>query len=439
MILIRKHLAVFVVLLGLVALARPGASFAEGAVVNLGLIDSSVDLVQRESMLEPTTPLLMNGATTGLRSWLAEQGGRAASGPLRKTVPSFKRELQDAMNANPSLSGREMLYASLKGMLMPLHETYTRFMTPSEFKHLQARVEGNDESNLGLRIELDAANEKQVTVAEVFAATPAADFDVRPGDQITQIDGRSTSGLGLAQAKDLLCGAAGTSVRLSLLRGHDRVQRTLMRSDVNLPTVTWQKLSSHVGYIRVHAFSATVAPEIDTALGELEQKGATAYVLDLRDNRGGYVSSAVDLCSRFLPPGAPIMSFVQKHHAPVRYTAYPTRRARKPLVVLVNERTASASEIVAGALQDQEAATIMGVRSFGKALVQKVIPLADGSAFAISTGKYLTPRGRDLHLHGVTPDVAMTNAPFTAVAADAEIQQALALLESRLTSVAGKH
>jgi len=400
--------------------------------VNVALFDSYVDLVYRESMLEPSKEILVQGAAQGIRAYVAKKGFDASLAPLPSDVEALKKEYLDALAAHPELNSHEMFYVAMKAMLLPLKEQYTRFLTPVEYRHLQARVEGTDESNLGFRVEADSQANQAITVAEVFDDTPAAQNDVRAGDRLTEIEGQPTEGMALGRAKELLCGPTGSSVKLAFSRDEKVSRVVLTRTAVNAPTVIYQKLSSQVGYIRVHAFAQNVGIELDKALSALEGHGVSAYVVDLRDNRGGYVSSAVDVASRFLPAGTRIMSLAQRKRSPLNYTAYPTQRGRKPVVVLVNERTASASEIVAGALQDHQIATIMGCRSFGKALVQKVVPLPDGCAFTISTGRYLTPKGRDIHKHGITPDVALRMSSFAPVAADTDIQRAVALLESRL-------
>lgn len=418
-------LAILIALLTLMGTAQ-----AVPAPINLDVLDSYVRTVQGESVFDPSVQTLMQGASKGLRAWLVTHGMRPQASPAASTVAGFKGEFLAAMAANPRADVQQAFYASLKGMLEPLHEPYTRFMTPIEYGHLQARIQGTDEAGLGVRLELDAAG--QATVSVVFDGSPAAQQGIRVGDRVERVDGVSLRGLTLPVIRDRLGGPVGSPVRLALQRSAQPVEVTLLRQKCETPAVTRTMLGARVGYVRLHAFSQNVAAEMDAAFAALRRSGAHAFVVDLRDNRGGYVSSAIDVSSRFLPPGTCVMSLSQKRQPTTRYATYSMGMPRSPLVLLVNERTASASEIVAGALQDHHAATLVGVRTFGKGLVQKVIPLNDGSAFAISTGKYLTPTGRDLHKHGVMPDVVMKTDVFVPLQSDPQVKRATALLEQRL-------
>lgn len=409
-------------------LLYPSLAQATPARINLDAIDSYIQLVQRESMFDPPTTLLVQGAARGLREYLAQHGDRVSS-PLKPTIDGFKQYFHTAAAHHPELSQSELFYSALHGMFKSLGEPYTRFLSPDEFTRLQARVEGTDECGLGVHLELD--DSMVLTVVETFDKTPAARAGLSPGDRIVAIGGRSTAHVTLSGAKEALSGPNGAPVNITVRRGDRTFEMTVCRTRMVIPNVTWQMLGPFIGYVRLHAFSANAASELDQAMEHLAARGALSYVLDLRDNRGGYVSSAIDVCSRFLPPGTKIMSLQQKRQPTITYNAYRTPLRSNLLVLLVNERTASASEIVAGCLQDYNVATLMGTQTFGKGLVQKVIPLPDGSAFAISTGKYLTAHGRDLNKHGIMPDVVVRQTEFTTASLDPEVRQAAALLESR--------
>jgi carboxyl-terminal processing protease len=428
----RRILALSLVVALLLSLYPTRASAAPPSTANLDAIESYVQLIQRESMFDPSTPELIGGASQGLHDYLAQHGDQLTS-PLQTTVDGFKREFREAATRHPDLSQTAMFYASLHAMLKPLDEPYTRFLSPDEFAHLQARVEGTDECGLGCHVELDDAH--QLTVVETFDKTPAMRAGLQPGDRILAIDGHPTEHLTLTAGKDLLAGPEGTEVALSIRRDGRTLDIHARRTHLEVPNVTWQMLPNGIGYVRLHAFSANVGAELDQALKALDAQGAISYVMDLRDNRGGYVSSAIDVASRFLPPGSRIMSLQQKRRPTINYNSYPTTTHATRIVLLVNERTASASEIVAGCLQDHKVATLMGTRTFGKGLVQKVVPLPDGSAFAISTGKYLTAAGRDLHKRGIPPDITVRQTDFAAASLDPEVRQAAVFLESRRTGV----
>jgi carboxyl-terminal processing protease len=404
--------------------------------INLDVINSSVQLIQRESMFDPSTSLLCNGGSAALVAYLQQKGLQVPRKTSASTVDGLRQELTAALDLNPEVDEHELLYVTLKGMLKPLDEPYTRFMTPVEYQHLQARVEGNDESGLGLHLEVDPVPPHALTVVEVFPQTPAAAGGLQSGDQIAAINGHTLRGMTLQSAKDLMAGPQGSQVQLDIVRHDKPVHCTIVHQPCEVPTVTYQLIAPRVGYIRIHAFSQNVASELDQALAWLDKQGVSAYVLDLRDNRGGYVSSAIDVASRLLPAGTLVMSLEQKHQATLAYHTYQTHFNPKPLAVLVNGLTASASEIVASALQDHHAATLIGTKSFGKGLVQKVIPMADGSAFAISTGRYLTPNGICLHKRGIMPDVTVVQHDYETATEDSMVHQAAQLLESHLSASA---
>lgn len=388
---------------------------------------SMVEIIQRESMFDPSEALLMRGASEALHAFLRQHGDDAER-PLQTSIAGFRHEFDEATSRHPEMLAADLWYAAMHGLLQPLDEPYTRFLSPPEYRRLQARVDGTDECGLGCHLELD--DEMTLTVAEAFDRRPAPD-SLATGDRIIAINGRSTASLALSAAKALLAGPDGTRVRLTVRRNERTFELEVRRMRHEIPNVSWEMLQGRVGYVRLRAFSATVARDLDDALDAIDRKGATAYVLDLRDNRGGFVSSAVDVCSRFLAAGTRIMSLQQKRQPTITYTTYPAPRHAAPLVLLVNERSASASEIVAGCLQDYKVATLLGSRTYGKGLVQRLFPLPDGSALAISTGKYLTARGRDLNKHGIPPDVTVHQTTFTFPALDPQVRQAITLLQAR--------
>ncbi|NDD29103.1 MAG: S41 family peptidase [Proteobacteria bacterium] len=390
-------------------------------------LESFVQTVQRESIYDPSTTSLVQGASRALRRWLDRQGVEVESPPA-SSIDSLREEFEAVLAAHPGLSRADLYHTVMRGLLEPLEEPYTRFLSPLEFSHLRARIDGSDECGLGCHLELDG--EHRLVVAETFEGAPATRAGLAVGDVLLDADGRPLGGLSLTAAKELLCGPSGSRVRLTVARPQRTFHADVIRSQTELPTITARMLDEHVGYLRLRAFSADLARRLDTALEALQHKGATAYVIDLRDNRGGFVSSAVDACSRLLPPGTRVMSLRQKRRPEVAYTTYDTPRSTSaaPLVVLVNERSASASEIMAGCLQDHHAAVLVGTRTYGKGLVQKLFPLPDGSAFAISTGRYLTPAGRDLHRNGIVPDVRMEQRRYCDVGSDPLVREALARL-----------
>jgi carboxyl-terminal processing protease len=252
------------------------------------------------------------------------------------------------------------------------------------------------------------------------------------------IDGTSTKGLTIQQASAKLRGKAGTTVTLSIQRSGAAIAPvTLTRAKIHQLSVYGKMLPNKIGYVALTVFGRDTGAELDAALARLQQQGARAVIMDLRDNGGGYLNAAVDVSSKFIPAG-PIVSVESRASQITTLEANNTAIDPLPLVVLVNKYTASASEITSGAIQDSSVGTIMGEKTFGKGVVQTIFPLPDGSAVKITTARYLTPRNRDINHLGITPDVVVieNKAPqFGNPAKDAQLTQAIQYLNGKLAQL----
>lgn len=322
-----------------------------------------------------------------------------------KYTPDRWRTLRKDVLAKSYTSPKDA-YEAIRGMLSTLDDPYTRFLDPREFKEMQIDTSG-ELSGVGIQLSLDKETKNLVVVSPI-EGSPASRAGVMPKDIITAIDGKSTKGMSTEDAVKLIRGQAGTSVTLNLSRKGQPIEVKLVRERIELHAVEHQLNTApdglKVGYIRLKQFNATAAKDMRKAVQDLEAKGAQGYVLDLRSNPGGLLMASVEIARQWLNEGTIVSTKTRDGITDVKRA---TGRAltNKPLVILVNEGSASASEILSGALQDNSRAVLVGQKTFGKGLVQSVRGLSDGSGMTVTIAKYLTPRGRDIHKYGIDPDV----------------------------------
>ncbi|MFM8276058.1 MAG: S41 family peptidase, partial [Cyanobium sp.] len=299
-------------------------------------------------------------------------------------------------------------YEAIRGMLGSLDDPYTRFLDPREFKEMQIDTSG-ELSGVGIQLSVDKET-KELVVVSPIEGSPASRAGVQPRDAIVAIDGKSTKGMTTEDAVKLIRGKAGTTVNLSLRRKGQVLELPLTRELIELHAVNSQVNTTpdgvKVGYIRLKQFNANASKDMRVALQDLESKGVQGYVLDLRSNPGGLLMASIEIARQWLNEGVIVST---KTRDGIQDVKRATGRAltTKPLVVLVNEGSASASEILSGALQDNKRAVLVGQKTFGKGLVQSVRGLSDGSGMTVTIAKYLTPNNRDIHKHGIDPDVSV--------------------------------
>ncbi|WP_341527329.1 carboxyl-terminal processing protease CtpC [Nostoc sp. UHCC 0302] len=306
---------------------------------------------------------------------------------------------------NKSYSNPQEAYKSIREMLKKLDDPYTRFMDPEEFKNMQVDTSG-ELIGIGITISQDEKTKQLVVIAPI-EDTPAFKAGVLAKDVILQIDGKSTKGMDTNQAVSLIRGEAGTQVSLTIQRNGQTKQFDIKRSRIEIHPVKYsqkQTPAGNLGYIRLNQFSANAGKEMQGAIKNLETKQVAGYILDLRGNPGGLLFSSVEIARMWLNKGT-IVSTIDRQGEQEREEANGRALTNKPLVVLVDKGSASASEILSGALQDNKRATLVGTQTFGKGLVQSVRPLEDGSGLAVTIARYHTPSGKDINKHGVDPDV----------------------------------
>ncbi|MCX7915596.1 MAG: S41 family peptidase, partial [Verrucomicrobiae bacterium] len=308
------------------------------------------------------------------------------------------------------VSYQRLTYDALKGMVSSL-DPHSQFMEPEMYQDMQTETEGKFG---GLGIVISMSKDNALTIVAPMEDTPGARAGLLPGDRIIKIDGRPTEKMTLQEAVKLLRGEPGTKVTISVFRpkakdpGERLKDYTIERAEIRVESVKDVKmLTDNIGYIRITQFNQPTADEFRKALDKLEKQGMDALVIDLRNNPGGLLEAAIKVASEFVPRGELIVSTEGRDPRQTQryYSVGGKRRPNYPIAVLINGGSASASEIVSGALQDTKRAVVVGETSFGKGSVQSVIKLSDGSALRLTTAKYYTPSHRVIHEHGVTPDI----------------------------------
>lgn len=305
-----------------------------------------------------------------------------------------------------SYSDPEAAYTAIREMLGKLDDPYTRFMDPQEFRNMQIDTSG-ELTGVGIQISQDEETNEIVVVAPI-EDTPAFEAGIRSKDVITSINGESTEGMDLNDAVNKIRGPEGSSVQLEIRRGERELDFEITRARIEIHPVRYASQPSpegNVGYIRLTQFSANAASEMSDAIQDLESKNVSGYILDLRSNPGGLLYSSIDIARMWLDDGTIVSTVNRQGVVDEEHANSKGALTDKPLVVLVDGGSASASEILSGALQDNQRALLVGTRTFGKGLVQSVRSLADGSGVAVTVAKYLTPNGRDINKYGIDPDV----------------------------------
>jgi carboxyl-terminal processing protease len=299
----------------------------------------------------------------------------------------------------------DLIYGSIKGMLETL-DPHSSFMTPDDFKELQVETKGIF-SGIGIEITL---KDGILTIVSPIEGTPAYNAGLKAGDRILKIDGKTTKNISLIEAVKKLRGPRGTKVTISILReGWSEIKDfALVRDVIPIHSVKHKTLEEGYGYARIINFQDKTSQDLKSALDDLEQqnKPLKGLILDLRNNPGGLLDQAVRVADEFIEDGIVVYTDGRIKSQNVRFTAHKGEKPHPyPIIVLVNEGSASASEIVAGALQDHKKAIILGAQTFGKGSVQTVIPLDDGSGLRLTTALYYTPSGRSIQAKGITPDI----------------------------------
>lgn len=402
--------------------------------------------------------LVVGGSLALARQVVVDDTGapRESLSTVLEVISLVKTQYVDPVEATELLRAY-VNTGSINGMLRAvLKDPYTRHLDVQAFSQMQIDTTGHF-AGIGIMVGL---KDEHITVISPIENTPAHRAGLRGGDRIVSIDGRPSALMSLDEAVSLMRGKEGTEVTLGIERGKhstpETFEVTIIRAAIQVPSVadvgilqgeSWP-ISPPVGYVRLTQFSERTSAELEEALQTVERQGAQGLVLDLRNNPGGLLTSALEVASKFLE-GGPIVHIVGRDHEKQTLLAFPrAAHSSLPLVVLVNGYSASASEIVSGALQDRGVATVVGERTFGKGLVQVVIPMRDGSALSLTSARYQTAGGRFIHEKGVEPDIEVklgedeleileleSTAPNPA---DPQLRKALEVLQAKIRIHAGE-
>ncbi|CAD5941439.1 carboxyl-terminal processing protease [Planktothrix agardhii CCAP 1459/11A] len=334
---------------------------------------------------------------------------------------------------------RDDTYSAIEKMLATLDDPFTRLLRPDQYRSLQVNTSG-ELMGVGLQISQDGET-GNLTVIAPIDDSPAERAGIQPQDQIVKIDGFSTSELTLDESAARMRGLRGSQVTLTVLRNSNKTTEDiiLVRDRIALNPVITELRSdlkdTPLGYIRLNQFNANATEEVAQGIQSLEKKGAKAYILDLRNNPGGLLQSGIEIARLWLDEGT-IVYTVNRQGLLGSFEAVGSALTQAPLVILVNPGTASASEILAGALHDNHRATLVGEKTFGKGLIQSLFDLSDGSGLAVTVAKYETPNHTDINKLGIMPDQLIPSEPLlrnqVATEADHQYQAALELLSSQL-------
>jgi carboxyl-terminal processing protease len=305
------------------------------------------------------------------------------------------------------VDSKKMVYGSLRGMLSSLDD-FSSFLDPDEFKEMSVEAKG-EFGGIGVEIGM---KDGVVAVITPIAGTPADSAGIKPGDMIVKINGKTTREMTLNDTVKLMRGEPGTQITLTLWREKDEkvLDVAMKRAIINITSVKDSYLlDDKIGYIRLVEFQQKAGRELEDALKKLEGQGMDALILDLRNNPGGMLDAAVDVSEKFLSKDQVIVSTRGRNKSQdniFKSTGTQTHPQYR-MIVLVNEGSASASEIVAAALRDNKRAVLLGNKTFGKGSVQTVTPLKDGSAIRLTTASYYTPSGKSIMNHGIMPDIVV--------------------------------
>jgi carboxyl-terminal processing protease len=378
---------------------------------------------QREMMdMQKRLELLYTGGT---------ESGALLGDPEKEVDPSLMwgvwRVLQSHYIYPENLKTQQMLYGAVSGLVKAVGDPYTVFMTPVENTEFRDSLSGHLQ---GIGAEL-AEREGQIVVVSPLKGSPAMKAGLLPEDVIVEINDEDITDMGLQEVVTKIRGPKGTKVTLSILRKdtNDLVTLTITRDDITVPSTEYEvkkTATGSVGYLIINQFGSETVREVQGIMKDIDPSQLKGLIVDLRFNGGGYLDGAVDLVSMFLKEGK-VVSVEGRGTEPQRhYVSGNTVLPDIPLVVIINQASASASEIMAGALQDHKRATIVGMKSFGKGTVQEVVDLPGGSSLRVTVARWLTPNGRDLGKEGVVPDIVIDRTNDDAVAGiDPQLQAAL--------------
>lgn len=349
--------------------------------------------------------LIVTLVLAGLWGLFAARGQQPSTPTLFSPLFEAYQRIKSNFYRPENAPDAHLLQGAIQGMVETLGDPYSRYLPVEDYRQFNEGFEKEVVEEFGgLGMQIEVRDGKLLVVAPLHD-TPASRAGIEAGDWIIEIDGQSTEGITQEQAVKKLRGPKGTLVKLKVRRedGSEKIFE-IVREIITIKIVSHSVLANgQVGYIQVYTFNTLTRADVEKALKDLLARGVQGLILDLRNNPGGLLTQAVDLASLFVDEG-PVLK-VQSRHGSEVYNSKGNRYPNLPLAVLVNRGTASASEIVAGAIQDHQMGVLFGKRTFGKGVIQTSFTLSDGSALLLTTAEYFTPKGHRVHETGLTPDV----------------------------------
>lgn len=327
----------------------------------------------------------------------------------------------------------KMMESVYKAMFSSLGDTYSQYYNEEQY---QTEIEDSTGSYGGCGIVIMEDDQKNIVVESIFSDSPAEKAGLQVGDKIVKVEGEDMNNKGLEYASSKLRGDEGTDVTVTIERNGQEMDITMTREIINYDTVSSKVIDNSIGYIDIVEFTDSTSEDFNEQLNSLEKQGVKSIIIDLRYNGGGLVSSATDIADRLLGD-AEIVYTVEKDGTREDYKSTSDESFDGEIVVLVNGDTASASEILAGALQDNKKATLVGTQTFGKGIVQTIAGLPDGTGYKLTTAQYFTPNGRNIHKKGLTPDVVVEqneqykDSISVPESEDTQLQKALEILKTQ--------
>lgn len=380
--------------------------------LSLSSIDEIFYLVKKEFVSDIDVKSMMTGSMKELKKILPAEAAKFLEIPQNEDIDVqislYRKNLSRMLDMYGEKVGRDhIIRSAITGLIDSLNDPYTVYFDEDEYERFNSSLKGGNFYGIGVLIELDKNNENQLTVVEPMKNTPAERAGIKKGDIVVKIDSISTKGLSIDEAIDLLRGPRGSVVHLFIKRKNldALLDVEIVRDKIHVSSVESTMTEDKIGYIKLSVFGEDTNKELEETLKEMEKSGAKGYILDLRNNGGGYVVAALDVCSKFMPPNS-VVVYIKSRREENAYNTYGSVHKTVPLAVLVNESSASASEITAGALQASKRAVIVGVKTFGKGKVQTIYELdRGGGAIKITTAYYMTPDRKNIDKKGLEPDI----------------------------------
>lgn len=402
-----------------------------GSVLSASAVQNAATNIEQEKSSMASSAIVTDnkdelGKVQGVREingYLAQMDAKE----LAATLKMFRVAQVVKIGYVEDVSTESIMTGGIKGAVSSLGDPYSQYMDASTYKDFSDMTKGSF-GGVGLVL---GSKENVITVVAPIESTPGDKAGIKSGDQIIKIDGKDTKDLSLEQAVSMIRGTEGTAVTLTINRTGEEIRDyNLVRSSIEIKTVGGKMLDNGIGYIRLSMFSEHTGDEFSKKIDELAGQGMKGIILDLRNNPGGLLTESIKVANHFVPQG-PVVSVVRRDGT--KKTHFSDGMATKyPVVVLVNGGSASASEIVAGAVQDTGAGTLIGTKTFGKGTVQITMPLGDESAVKLTIAKYATPNDRFIHGIGIEPDITVEMPDVKENNQDVQLEKAIEVLTQKL-------